>query len=94
MNPTILSPSECEALPVGSIVHSAWNKYREYAVKTPTHWLMLDVDGTVGLSSEFGSGWVVDYVPTQANDDKYFMGHKIIMSELDLEGKRIDGNRF
>ncbi len=93
-NPSILSTPECEALPVGSIVHSAWNKYREYAVKTPTHWLTLDPNRTVGLSSECGDGWVVDYVPTQANGDKYFMGHKIIMSDLDLEGKRIDGNRF
>jgi len=68
VNPAILSRAECEALPVGSIVHSAWNKYREYAVKTPTHWLMLNLDKTVGLSTECGDGWVVDYVPTQVSD--------------------------
>lgn len=61
----VILTHECEALPVGSIVHCAWSHHREYAVKTPTHWLMPDVNRTVGLSSEYGDGWVVDYVPSK-----------------------------
>lgn len=71
MTGTLKSASECDTLPVGSIVHSAWclAGYRMYAVMTKAGWIMLDNEHTRGLAAEYGDGWVVDWVPEQTNDD-------------------------
>lgn len=63
----VLLTPECEALPVGSIIRSAWNLPGQgaYAVRTPDHWLMLDSDRTKGLRDDLGGGWVVEYVPEE-----------------------------